>query len=206
MNEIISEFQSASGHVVNISFRLRKGDAADLAIVSPQQWEDLKNEGKLDTTIRSVIGRIGAFVKKGAAKPDISSVEAFKRAFINARSIAVPLGVGNPVGVYAVGLFDRLGIAADLRPPKNVNAGGGSPLQAVARGDAEIGFTQITEVVAESGVDFVGPLPADIQNYTVYTAAVPAKAQERGAAKALIEFLMSARAIAILKSKGLDPA
>jgi molybdate transport system substrate-binding protein len=215
MEEIIPEFQSASGHVVKISYaviglnteRVRKGDAADLAIVSPQQWEDLKNEGKLDTTIRTVIGRIGigAFVKKGASKLDISSVEAFKRTFLAARSIAVPLGAGNPVGVYAVGLFDRLGIAAELKPPKNVNAGGGSPLQAVAKGDAEIGFTAITEVIAEPGVDFVGPLPAEIQNYIVYTTAVPANSKERAATKALIEFVTSPRSIAILKSKGLDP-
>jgi molybdate transport system substrate-binding protein len=149
---------------------------------------------------------IGVFVKKGAAKPDIRSVKAFKRTFLNARSIAVPLGAGNPVGIYAVGLFDRLGIAADLRPPKNVTAGGGGPFQPVARGDAEIGFTQMSEVIVEPGVDFVGPLPAEIQNYTVYAAAVPANAKERGAAKALLEFLRSARGIAILKSKGIDPA
>jgi molybdate transport system substrate-binding protein len=149
MNEIIPEFQSATGHVVKISYailgvntdRIRKGDAADLAIVSPQQWEDLKNEGKLDATTRTVIARVGiaAFVKRGAAKPDVSSVEAFKRTFLAARSIAVPLRAGDPVGDYAVSLFDRLGIATDLRP-KNVVAGGGSPLQAVARGAAEIGF------------------------------------------------------------------
>jgi molybdate transport system substrate-binding protein len=144
MDEIIPEFQKATGHSVKPSFanigvntdRVRKGDAADLVIVSPQQWEDLKNEGKIDANTRPVVAKIGigVFVRKGAARPDIGSVEAFKRTFLNARSIAVPLGVGNPVGVYAVGLFDRLGIAADLRPPKNVNAGGGSPLQAVARG------------------------------------------------------------------------
>jgi molybdate transport system substrate-binding protein len=215
MNEIIPAFQNASGHNVKLSYailgvntdRIRKGDAADLAIVSPQQWEDLKNEGKLDLSTRSVIAKvgIGVFVKKGAARPDISSVEAFKRTFVNARSIAVPLRAGDPVGVYAVGLFDRLGITAEL-VPKNVVAGGGSPIRAVARGDAEIGFQQISEIVAEPGVDFVGPMPTEIQNYTVFTAAAPANSKERGAAKAFIEFLTSARAIAILKSKGLDPA
>jgi molybdate transport system substrate-binding protein len=215
MKEIIPEFQSASGHVVRISYgligantdRIRKGDAADLVIVSPQQWEDLKNEGKLDTTTPTVIARvgIGVFVRKGAIKPDVGSVDAFKRALLEARSIAVNVNPANPVAGYAIRLFDRLGIAAELKP-KNIVGGGGNALQAVARGDAEIGFTQVSEVIAEPGVDLVGPLPAEIQNYTVFTAAIPANAKERGAAKALVEFLSSPRSIAILKSKGLDPA
>jgi molybdate transport system substrate-binding protein len=174
--------------------------------VSPQQWEDLKNEGKLDTTTPTVIARvgIGVFVRKGAIKPDVGSVNAFKRALLEARSIAVNVNPANPVAGYAIRLFDRLGIAAELKP-KNIVGGGGNALQAVARGDAEIGFTQISEVIAEPGVDFVGPLPAEIRNYTVFTAAIPANSKEQGAAKALIEFLASPRSIAILKSKGLDP-
>jgi molybdate transport system substrate-binding protein len=214
MKELIPEFEKTSGHVVKVSYALigvnadhvRKGDPADLAIMSPPQWEDLKNEGKLDVSIRAVVAKIGigVFVTKGAAKPDIGSVDAFKRALMGARSIAVPVAPANPVAVYAVRLFDRLGIAAELKP-KNVVVVGSSPIQAVARGDAEIGFTQTSEVIAAPRVDFVGPLPAEIQNYTVFTTAAPTNSKEPGAAKALIEFLMSARAVTVLKSKGLEP-
>jgi molybdate transport system substrate-binding protein len=113
-------------------------------------------------------------------------------------------GNNNPVWIYAVRLFDKLGITAELNA-KNVIRDGGASRQAVAKGDAEIGFTQISEVLAEPGVDFVGPLPAEIQNYTIYTAATPANAKEPGAAKALIEFLGSVQGLSILKSKGLEP-
>jgi molybdate transport system substrate-binding protein len=124
MKELIPEFQRTSGHNVKAMFaaigvgadRVRNGDAADLAIVSPQRWEDLQKEGKLDSTVRVVIAKVGVgiFVKKGAAKPDISSVETFKRTLLNASSIALGDPATGPVGAYAVRLFDRLGISAEL--------------------------------------------------------------------------------------------
>jgi molybdate transport system substrate-binding protein len=94
--------------------RLRKGDVADLAIVLPQQWETLRQEGKIDPAVRVGIGKVGlgAFVKKGAARPDISSVEAFKQALLNTRAVAVrDPSQRSPVGTYVIALFDRLGIA-----------------------------------------------------------------------------------------------
>src|SRR5262249_2094546 len=156
-----------------------------------------RSEGKLDVSTRTVIAKIGigVFVTKGATKPDIGSVDAFKRALLSAHSIAVPVAPVNPVAAYAVRLFDRLGIATELKP-KNVVSAGVSPIQAVAKGNAEIGFTQISEVIAEPGVDFVGPLPSEIQNYTVFTTAAPTNSKEPTAAKALIEFLTSARGVA----------
>ena len=123
MQVLLPEFQRATGNTVKVEYanigiiteRVRRGDQADLAIVSPQQWESLQKDGKVSADPRVVIGKVGlgVFVKKGAAQPDIGTVDAFKRTLLNARSIAVadPNG-GSPEGAYLIPLFDRLGSAA----------------------------------------------------------------------------------------------
>jgi molybdenum ABC transporter molybdate-binding protein len=210
MRELVPEFQAVSGHTVKISFastsansdRLRSGEPVDLAIVSPQQWESLNKEGKLDPSTREVIANVGVgvFVANGAARPDIGSVESLKRALVNAHSIAVPIEPGTLVTAFATRLFERLGISGDLKS-KNAVGGGGSPFQAVARGEAQIGFAMIGDIIAESEVNFVGPVPDQIQRYVSFTAAVPANAKEPKAAKALVEFLISPRGMTILAAK-----
>ncbi len=215
MKELIPEFQKASGHNVKITYaslgiiteRVGKGDEADLATVSPQQWGGLQKEGKVDPAVRAVFGKVGlgVFAKKGAARLDIGSVEAFKRALLNARSIAVgDPAQGSPVGAYVTPLFDRLGISGDIKSKIRLTLGGPGVMQAVIRGDAEIGFNQISEIIASPDVDLVGALPTDIQNFTTYTAAIPAAAKQAAAAKALIEFLTSPWAVSVFKSKGLE--
>jgi molybdate transport system substrate-binding protein len=213
MNEIIPAFQKFSGHTVGVQFAnisvntesVRRGDPADIVVVSPGQWTDLAKESKVDAETRVVIAKVGlgVFVKKGMPKPDIGTAEAFKKAFLDAGSIAIPRMLNNPVGAYATRLFDKLGVADELER-KNVIKSGGFPLEAVAKGDAEIGFTQISEVVAASGVELVGPLPADIQNYTTFVAAIPTHAKEPAAAKAFLGFAVSPAATAVLNSKGLE--
>lgn len=216
MKELIPEFEKASGHNVKVTYanlgviteRVRKGETADLAIVSPQQWESLQKDGKVAPTVRVVVGRVGmgVFVKKGAARPDISSVDAFKRAVVNARSIAVGDPTrGSPVGAYMIPLFDRLGISGDIKSKIQLTAGGFGSFEPVIKGDAEMGFSQMSEIIASPQVDLVGSLPTDIQTFTIYTAAIPANAKQAAAAKALIEFLTSARAVSVFKSKGLQP-
>jgi molybdate transport system substrate-binding protein len=127
MRELIPEFEKSTGHSVKMTLanagtnteRLRKGGLADLAIVLPQQWETLRQEGKIDPAVRVATGKVGlgAFVKKGAARPDISSVEAFKDALLNTRAIAVrDPDQRSPVATYVTALFDRLGIGDDIRP------------------------------------------------------------------------------------------
>jgi len=222
MVEVIPEFQRTSGYKVKPTFqiinviteRVRKGEAADLAIVSPQQWQDLQEERKLDPGVRVVIAKVGfgVFVKKGAAKPDISSVEAFKRAFLNAGSIASfnPAGRG-PTGIYQARIFEQLGISADIKPkikyasaPRPNQVVSAPLFELVADGDAEIGLAMISETLQSPGVDLVGPVPADIQNFTIFMTVIPANAKEPAAAKALIDFLTSPKATSILKSKGLE--
>lgn len=214
MEELIPEFRKVSGHNVKVGYanigtnteRLRKGEEADLAIVSPQQWDSLQREGKIDSAVRVVIGKVGlgVFVKKGAPRPDITSVEVFKRALLSARSIAVrDPSRGSPVGIRTMALFDRLGIGGEIKPKIRLTAD--RPFEAVINGNAEIGFSTMTEIVATPDVDMVGPVPTELQNYIVFTAAVPAIAKQPAAAKALIEFLGSPRAVSVFKSKGFEP-
>ena len=211
--ELIPQFERSSGRKVDVTFgpigvlaaRVRKGDAADLVILSPRQWEALREEGKLDPAVRVVIAKVGKalFVKAGAAKPDIGSVAALKRALLSARSLVIGNPAVEPPAAYAARLFDRLGIAAELKPKIKPVVGTRKWSDLVAKGDAEIGLGQTSD--APPGVELVGPLPAEVQNYTILTAAIPANARDPAAAKALIDFLRSPAAASILKSKGLEP-
>ena len=152
-----------------------------------------------------MIGKVGlgAFVKKGAARPDISSVEAFKDALLNTRAIAVrDPGQRSPVATYAIALFDRLGIGDDIRPKLRLTAD--RPYETVINGDAEIGFSTIAEIVASPEVDFIGPLPSEIQSF-FFTTAITISAEQVTATKVFIEYLTSPRANAVFKSKGIDP-
>jgi molybdate transport system substrate-binding protein len=213
MNEIIPAFQKATGDTVKIRFAnisvntasVRNGEHADLVVVSPAQWTELAGQGKLDGATQATIAKVGlgVFVKKGAAKPDISSTAAFKNAFSNAHAIAIPMALNNPVGTYATRLFDKLNVTAEF-DRKNAIRAGGSPLQAVANGDAELGFTQISEIMAAPEVELVGPLPPEIQNYTIFVAAIPTSAEQATTAKTFLEFARSPAALAVLHSKGLE--
>ena len=171
-----------------------------------------RQEGKLDPAVRVLIAKVGygVFAKSGAAQPDISTVDAFKRTFLSTRSIAVfdPSTAG-PTPLYVTRLFDRLGISAELRPKFKYALSGAIPgrptaaalFDLVAKGDAEIGLGQISEVLAAPGVVLVGPFPADLQAFTTYAAPIPTIAKEPAEAKAFIDFLASPEAISILNRK-----
>jgi molybdate transport system substrate-binding protein len=214
--ELLPEFQRSTGHNVKAIFttpglttrRVRNGEVADLAIIFPQQWEDLKSEGKLNPTVRVVIAKVGVgvFVKKGTAKPDISSVDAFKRALLNAKSIALAdPAAGGAVGIYAPALMERFGISAELRPKIKLVGGGVAPVEPVIKGDAEIGLTTISEIIqSQPAIELVGPLPPEIQTFFAFTAGIPGNSRDPAAAKALLDFFTTPRAISILKAKGLE--
>jgi len=149
MRELLPEFEKTTGHSVKLMLanagtnaeRVRKGDVADLAIVLPQQWETLRQEGKIDPAVRVVIGKVGlgAFVRKGAARPDIGSVEALKHALLNTRAVAVrDPSQRSPVGTYVVALFDRLGIGDDIKPKLRLTAD--RPYETVAKVTPRLAF------------------------------------------------------------------
>jgi molybdate transport system substrate-binding protein len=217
MVELIPKFEAASGHRVRTDFdgaigamadRIRKGEAADMVIVSGTQIDALMRDSKVVTGSRNDIAKVGVgvFVRKGAQKPDISSIEAFKRVLSAATSIGYnDPAAGAPVSLYLIDLFERLGIAAEMKRKTVVFKQRSERFEAVARGDVELGFNQISEIVAASGVDLVGPLPADIQRYTLFSSGIVANGREQAAARDFAQFIVSPEAKAVWQRKGFGP-
>ena len=145
---------------------------------------------------------VGVGVKAGAPKPDISTVEALKKTLLAAKSIGYSTG---PSGNYVVGLFQRMGIADEVKPklkqtPTCVFVG-----SIIASGEAEIGFQQVSELSHFAGVDYVGPLPADVQYITVFASGIATGAKEADAAKALVKFITAPTAAPAFKKRGMEP-
>jgi molybdate transport system substrate-binding protein len=215
MNELAPQFEQASGHRVTFDYgtvggmaqRVAVGEVADVVIASGPQVNLLEEQGKVVPGSRADLAKtgIGIFVRKGALKPDIGSVEAFTRTMLAAKSIGWnDPAAGAPVSIYMLGLFDRLGIAEAMKPKTIAFKQRAERFEAVARGDVEIGFNQISEIVAAPGVDLVGPLPAAIQNYTLFTAAIVASGKEQNAGRGLIRFISSPAAREVMAHKGFE--
>jgi molybdate transport system substrate-binding protein len=213
---LVPDFERTSGHKVTVendtvgalTKRIAGGEAFDLAVLTPKAVDDLAKEGKFAAGSRANLARVGVgvVVKDGTPKPDISSVAAFKQALLAAKSVAyIDPAAGGSSGIYVAGLLDKLGIAADVKPKAKLIPGG-AVAEHVAKGEAELGIHQISEILPVKGVTLVGPLPAEIQNYTVYAAGVGAHAKESDAAKALLKALSGPAAAEVLKSKGMEPA
>jgi molybdate transport system substrate-binding protein len=213
MEEAVPQFEKESGHKLAITFgaaaelkvSIEKGAPVDIAILTTATTDDLVKEGKLVAAGRIDIAHAGAGVaaRKGAPKPDISTSAGFKQALLDAKSIAY-VGAG-ATAPYIKSLFDRLGIAAQVEPKLKVQPTSNPAAKAVANGEAELGITQISEILPYAGAELVGPLPPELQLYTVYPAALATDTKEPDAAKALIKFLTSPATIAVLKAKGLSP-
>jgi molybdate transport system substrate-binding protein len=208
--ELLPEFQRTSGHQVTNTWvpsvqmmsRLKEGEATDVVILSAAALEELTTAGIIAERFDLAKSGVGVAVRSGAARPDISSADALKRAVLAAKSVVYSTG---PSGIYLSGLFQRMGIAEHVKPKlKQVQ---GEPAGAVvARGEAEIGFQQMSELLPVSGIDVIGPLPPDIQQITVFSAGLHARAQEPDAARALIGFLRTPAAASVIRKKGMEPA
>jgi molybdate transport system substrate-binding protein len=217
LSQLIPDFQKASGDTATIEYgpagaimgRIQKDDAADVVIVSRAQIEKLASNGKvLPGSLVNVAGiALGVAVRKGAPKPDISSVEAFKRTLLAARSIGYrDPATGSTSGTYAAGLVERLGIAEDIKPKLRLDrTEGDAPenvFRTVASGEIEMQIGQITEIVIAPGVELAGPLPAEIQNTTVMAAGIATTSKSPEIAGAFIRFISSPSAAAVLKATG----
>jgi molybdate transport system substrate-binding protein len=144
-------------------------------------------------------------VRKGAAKPDISSADAFKRSMLAARSITYPDPAGGGAsGIYMASLLERLGIAGEMKPKTKLFPSANAQYASVASGDVEIGFNQISEVLAQPTIEFAGPLPSAIQNYTQFAPGIVIGSNQTDAARALVTFLSSPAAQTVLKAKGFE--
>jgi molybdate transport system substrate-binding protein len=187
-----------------IPMRLQRGEPADVLIMVGDALDEFIKQGKVVAGTRIDLARslIGMAVRASVPKPDISSVAAFKRALLNAKSIAYSSSAS---GVYiSTELFQRLGIADQVRSKsKRIQS---EPVGAVvARGEAEIGFQQVSELLPISGIDYVGPLPPEIQKVTIFSAGIATGAKEVDAAKALIKFLSSPAAAPAIAKSGMEP-
>ena len=208
--ELVPQFERASGHKVEnlwvpsvqMMARLKGGETVDLVILSAASLDELRKAGFISDRTDLARSGIGIAVKSGARKPDISSGEAVKRAVLAARGVAYSTG---PSGIYLMGLFQRMGIAGSIK--SKVKQVQGEPAGGVvARGEAEIAFQQVSELLPVPGIDFVGPLPADIQQITVFSAGLHVAAKQPDAARALVKFLTAPAAAPVIRKKGMEPA
>jgi len=185
--------------------RLKRGEPIDVVVMVGSALDGLARQGKLAEGSARLLARslIGAAVRAGAPRPDISTAAALKAALLRAGSIAYS---DSASGVYlSKVLFPRLGIAEQIKDKARMIPGDPVGL-AVARGEAELGFQQIAELKAVSGIDLLGPLPADCQEVTLYSAAVLEGAASAGAGRALVAFLASPAAAAVIDGTGLEAA
>jgi len=188
----------------SIPSRLERGDVADVVIVADDALDQLIKDGRVMANSRVELARssIGMAVRAGAPRPDISSVDALRRTLLQAKSIAYSASVS---GRYlSTELFQRLGIA-DQVMGKSLRVVGERVGAVVARGEAEIGFQQISELLPEPGIDYVGPLPPEVQRVTVFSAGIAAGSKHVDAARALIRFLASSEAAGTVAKSGLEP-
>jgi molybdate transport system substrate-binding protein len=209
--ELIPQFETATGHRVtaawsstpDIQKRIAGGEAADLVILGSNGTQELIKQGKLaGTRVDFAKSGVGVAVRAGAPKPDISSADAVKKAVLAAKSVAYSAGAS---GIYLVGMFQKMGIAEEVKS-KTATVKPGEPVgDVVARGDAEIGFQQVSELIPVKGIQYLGPLPAEIQNITVFAGGVHTGAKEADAAAALVKFLTAPDARATLEKHGLEP-
>jgi molybdate transport system substrate-binding protein len=208
-------YEKESGNKLAITYRtvgqhlalIRDGkEEFDVAILTPEAVDTLAKEGKIVPGSRADLAKtgVGVVVKAGSPLPDISTDEAFKKTLLAAKSVAfIDPKAGGSSGIYVERLLRQLGVA-DRINAKAVLVHGGAVADHIADGEAEIGIHQISEILPVTGTTLVGPLPADIQNYTVYAAGVGTAAKNAGSARALVKFLSGPDALPVIKAKGME--
>lgn len=213
---LVPEFEKQSGHTVKVDNdtagalrrRIEGGETFDVAVITPAVVEALTASGKIAQGSRTNLATVGVgvMVRDGAPKPDVSTVDAFKRALLAAKTVAyIDPASGGSSGIYIDKLLERLGIASEVRPKAKLKKGGYVADLLVA-GEAELGLHQISEIVPVKGVTLVGPLPAEIQNITTYAAGLSATTAQKEAAQQLVKLFSGPSARAILNAKGMQPA
>ena len=213
LDKVGPEFERTTGHRLNVTTdiairmvqRIRAGESFDFLVAAPGQIDELIKEGKIIPETRATLTRsgIGVEVRAGAFKPDISSLEAFKRTLLSAKSIGY-LKEGQS-GVYLTGMLERLGIAEAIkskvtRPETDIVS------ELVAKGEIELGMVVITQIMTTPGVELVGPLPPEVQSYITFSAGVSTASPEPNAAKELIRFLGGPTALPVIRAQGMEPA
>ena len=204
-NTVVTAFGASTGGAPDsIPSRLERGESVDVVILAAPQLDDLITQGKVvrGSRVDLVRSAIGLAVRAGAPKPDISSVDALTRTLLQATSIAYSASAS---GVYfSTELVQRLGIA-DRVLPKSRRIESERVATVVARGDAQLGLQQISELLPVPGIDYLGPLPPAVQKVTVFSAGIATGARNLDNARALIRFLASRAAVDAITKSGLEP-
>jgi molybdate transport system substrate-binding protein len=210
--ELIPAFEKASGHKVSITWagteaitkRISGGEVVDVVLIAAPNIERLIQEAKLVAGSRADVAKsgIGVVVRAGLPKPDISSGEAVKKAVLEAKSVAYSSG---PSGFYLADLFKKMGIADQIKDKVKQTPSGVQVGEVVARGEVDLGFQQVSELLHIKGIQYLGPLPPDIQHTTVFSAALHAAAAAADAAKALVKSLTAPEAGPIVRKHGMEP-
>jgi len=212
IDEVIPEFEKASGHKVTVIFtgaakikeRIAAGEVYDVVIVGGPVVDAFIQQGRVVPGSRTDLMKsgVGVAVRAGGAKPDIRSSEALKRTVLAAKSIGYSSG---PSGDYVITLVQRMGIADQVKPKMKQVPSGARISTMIESGEVEIGFQQISELIHEKGINYLGPLPAEIQKITVFSAGLHTDANEPQAAKALVKALRSPDAATVIKAHGMEP-
>jgi molybdate transport system substrate-binding protein len=211
--EIVPEFEKRTGHKVTIdndtagglSKRVASGEYFDVVVLPPAALAALLGNKVVESSAKPLarVG-IGVAVKQGAPLPDISTVDAWKQSLLAARAIAyTDPASGGTTGVYLAKLFEKLGIAQQLKP-KSVLVKGGLAAEKIMSGEADIALQPASELLAVPGVVLVGPIPLEVQTYIIYAGAVSTVARDQGAADALLAALHGPDKAALLKKKGME--
>ena len=214
--ELLPQFEKASGHKVSIAFglgvamvkRIQDGEAADFLLAPRSAVDGLLKAGKLapGSDVSLARSSVGIAVRKGAARPDISTPEALKRTLLAARAVSYSNpAYGGASGVHFAKVLERLGIADEMKAKTRFPPEGGFTARLLAAGEVDLAVQQIGELISTPGVELLGPLPGELQSVTTFAAAIPLSASQPDAARALIRYLQSPEAMAVIKAKGLDP-
>jgi molybdate transport system substrate-binding protein len=212
MEELAPQFERTAHHKVVVRYglaaRLKQeieaGEMFDLAILTPAAIDDLIKGRKVAPDSRTILARsgLGIAIRAGARKPDITTVEAFKRSLAGAKSIAYAKEGAS--GVAFAALIQRLGIADDLKAKSKLTATGEAVGEAVVRGEAEFGVLPVSEILPIRGAELLGAFPADAQNYIIMVAAVSGEATENNAARDLLMFFRAPSARPVINAKGME--
>jgi len=211
--ELVAQFEKATGHKVrtdftgtlNVQKRLAAGESFDLIIMAAPAIDEQIKLGKARSGSRVDIAKsgTGVAVRKGAPKPDIGSVDAFRKTLLSAKSIGYSTG---PSGVYMLSVFEKLGVADQVKGKLKQTPSGVFVGNLIASGETEIGFQQISELAHFAGIDYVGPLPGELQRMTTFSAGIHTGAKRADLARELLKFLTAPAAGAIIRKHGLEPA
>lgn len=209
---LIARFDHATGNKTTVEFavnpetkaKILAGQPFDVAILNPPVLDDLIKRERIAAQTRTVLGRagIGVGVREGSPKPDISTIAAFKRTLLNAKSVTYPAEGAS--GKYFAGLVERLGIAAQMKPRMRP-ASAAYNAEMVASGEAELVVVVTSRISGVPGVELVGRIPQELQTWIGFTAGVSSNAREPQAARAMLQFFRSPEAAAVLKTNGVEP-